>query len=270
MSLPIAFSPCPNDTFIFHSWVHKLIPDAPPITPHYADVEELNKWALEGRFPVSKVSFGVLPLLLNQYELLPSGSALGYGCGPKLVASTPFPIEELPHKKVAIPGEHTTANLLLDLLLPPVTHKQPMLYSQIAPEVLSKKWDAGLIIHETRFTLEELGLHEIADLGALWEAQYKCPTPLGCIVVKRDLPIELKQSIAQALYQSISYGFASPERAMPYILQHAQELSEEVVQAHIDLYVNEETLKLSPQALQAIERLLEHSPLQPGVSCVTT
>lgn len=255
MSLPIAHSPCPNDTFLFSAWASGKLPHAPAMTPHLADIEQLNRWAEERRFPLTKVSFGMLPKLQPDYLLLPVGAALGFGCGPLLIAKTPQEVKSLLQQPMAIPGENTTAYLLLCRLVG--VPEQPLFCTyDVIPQLLSSRTVAsGLIIHETRFTFDKMGFQQVVDLGALWHEKMNLPLPLGGLVAHRDLGESLIKQLIATLQDSLRWARKNPLN-QTYILKQAQEKDPSVIKNHIDLYVNDETLQLSEKGKQAIETLL--------------
>lgn len=255
--IPLAISPCPNDTFLFHAWIFGLIDQNFLPVPTYADIDTLNQWALEKRFPLIKVSCSILKKIENNYQLLPVGVTLGYGCGPKIIAKSPFPLESLSTKTVAIPGVETTAHRLLQLLAPSPLKKVVLPYHAICKAVENGEVDCGLIIHETRFTFAKCGLIEIADLGALWEKTHQLPLPLGAIVVSKDLSSDTIQKITDLLQLSLHYAWAYPAESRPFILEKAQEKQWAIAKKHIDLYVTQETCSLSEKGRQAINKLLQ-------------
>lgn len=260
MPLELAFSPCPNDTFIFDALVHSRLDEAwQPDSVHLADVEALNRRALDGLADVTKLSFGTLPLVADRYQVLDAGSALGFGCGPLLISRSAEMPADWSDKKVAIPGRNTTANLLLSLAIPGIVNKVEMLFSEIEAAVANGQVDAGLIIHESRFTYAEKGLHALLDLGDWWEREYQLPVPLGCIVVRRSLPEALKQEIEHSIRRSVEFAFAHPDASKEYVACHAQEMNPEVMQQHIQLYVNRFSVSLGSEARQAIEQMLDSS-----------
>lgn len=252
----LAISPCPNDTFIFHAWVHGLLPGAPAVQPDYADIDVLNRWAAAGTAEVVKVSYGALPWLLERYALLRSGSALGRGCGPLLV--TRAGVEELRGATVAVPGERTTAYLLFRLWAAArgVAHIVVRPFDTIMPAVRDGEVTAGLIIHESRFTYPAFGLVRLADLGDWWEAETGLPIPLGAILARRDLPVA---EIDAAVRASVNYAWAQPRASRDYIRAHAQELDDDVTAAHIALYVNDFTADVGSLGLAAAQRLLDRA-----------
>jgi len=249
----IGFSPCPNDTFIFDALIHgKIDTEGLQFEPYIADVEELNRRAFEGRIDVTKLSYHAFAHLLHQYKLLDAGSALGNNCGPLLVARKPMSKEALAQARIAIPGRMTTANFLLGLFYPDALNKSEVLFSHIEEEVLSGRYDAGLIIHENRFTYEQKGLVKLADLGELWEQSTGKPIPLGGIVVNRRLHEEVQQKINRALRRSVEYAFANTSDVMPYVRAHAQSMDEAVMLAHINLYVNQYSISLGEEGRAAV------------------
>jgi len=256
--LSLGFSPCPNDTFIFDALVHgRVCPDGPRFSPvETADVETLNEWALAGRLAVTKLSFSALGRVLDRYVLLMAGSALGRGCGPLLVARKPCRIEDMAGGKIAIPGKHTTAAMLLRMYAPVPLSTNAMRFDAIIPAVAAGEVDAGLIIHESRFTYQERGLALIADLGAWWEELTGLPIPLGGIAVKRSLGPELIKAVDRCVLASVEAAFAGPEAAMPYIREHARELDPGVIKEHIGLYVNRFSLDLGAEGLAAVREFM--------------
>lgn len=257
-TLSLGFSPCPNDTFIFHALVHgqacggSLSFEAARL----ADVETLNAWALAGRLDVTKLSFHALGHVLERYVLLTAGSALGRGCGPLLVARENFPEAALPRLTIAIPGRYTTAALLLRMYSQVALTTRVMRFDEIMPAIVAGEVDAGVIIHESRFTFQEHGLLLLQDLGAWWERETGFPIPLGGIAAKRSLGKEKIQAIDRCLRASVSAAFACPEASMPYIRRHAQELDDKVIRDHIDLYVNPFSLALGAEGVGAVREFL--------------
>lgn len=249
--MKIAISPCPNDTFLFHAWITGLI-DKPPQV-HFADIQELNQLALKGAYPLIKLSFHCLSKVTENYQLLPVGSALGFNCGPKIIAKSPFSIADLPHKRIAIPGKETTAHLLLEKLLPSPKEKHFCLYHEVIDLIEKNSVDCGLIIHETRFTYTLRGFYEIIDLGKLWEMRYHLPLPLGGLVIRRDF--QDKERVVNTLKASLAYAQKYPKASRSFILNHSQEKESDVVERHIATYVNQETESLSIRGMQAIELL---------------
>ncbi len=254
----LGFSPCPNDTFIFHALVHGLLGAECPrfAAPELADVETLNEWAFTGRLDVTKLSFHAYGQVMDRYVLLSAGSALGRGCGPLLVAKRPLDFAALAGLTIAIPGRYTTAALLLRLFAPACTQLVAMRFDQIMPAVASGAVDAGVIIHESRFTYPQYGLTLIQDLGQWWEEVVGLPIPLGGIAAKRSLGEAAIRAIDRAVRASVRLAFSAPQTAMPYIRQHAQELDEAVIASHIGLYVNDYSENLGPEGLAAVGEFL--------------
>lgn len=257
-SLTLGYSPCPNDTFIFHGLVHGLAGAAGlELTgPVLADVETLNEWALSGRLDVTKISCHALGHVLAEYQLLNAGAALGRGCGPLLVAREALSPEALPFRRLAIPGRLTTAALLLKLFSPRCTDLVPMRFDLIMPAIVEGRVDAGVIIHESRFTYQQHGLLCLRDLGAWWEEESGLPIPLGCIVARRSLGAERLALLERLIRASVSQAFADPASSRDYIRRHARELDDRVIAEHIGLYVNPFSLDLGEEGLGAIARLL--------------
>lgn len=263
--MKIAFSPCPNDTFVFHAWVHGRLPGAPKLDVTYADIDITNRLATEPNGPdVLKISYAALPWVLSEYALLPCGGALGRGCGPLLLtadgASEGDPAK-LVGKKVAVPSDRSTAYLLFRLW---AAQNVPgeigeiivMPFHEIMPTVRDGAIDAGLVIHEARFTYPNYGLTMLVDLGSWWEADTQLPIPLGAIIVRRSLDVA---AIAEWTRASVEYAWAHPEDSLDYVLEHAQEMSPEVARAHINLYVNEFTANLGEDGYGAVRALLERA-----------
>ncbi|MBI2602982.1 MAG: 1,4-dihydroxy-6-naphthoate synthase [Deltaproteobacteria bacterium] len=264
MKLSLAFSPCPNDTFLFHALVKSLIPHPFTLSVTLADIQHLNELALQGTADVCKISFSMLAHL-DTYCLLPVGAALGHGNGPKIVAERPFPLASLQDKTIAIPGQGTTAYLLYKLLTPGAGREVFCLYHEIPSLINSGTVDCGLIIHETRFTLDQNKLVEICDLGPMWEEHTKLPIPLGGLVAKRSLGSKTIEKVVSCLQSSLRFAWKNPAASRSYILQHSQEKNWDVVRSHIDLYVNKETESLSLKARNAIELLSRKGGL---VKCI--
>ena len=258
MQLKIGFSPCPNDTFMFDALINKRIhAEGLSFLLELADIEKLNRHALEGEFDILKISYALYSQVSANYQILNSGSALGYANGPLLISKAKIYPDEVEHLHVAIPGANTTANLLLTIAYPNVKKKTEYLFSDIEEVVLSGETDAGLLIHENRFTYEAKGLKKIVDLGSWWEEQTKMPVPLGGIMVKRSLPQKIKETINRVLSNSISYAMEHPNEAMGFIREHAQSMQQDVIYRHIDLYVNEYSIDLGEKGRKAIECLFE-------------
>ena len=258
--LTLGFSPCPNDTFIFYALVHGRIP-AGGLTfrEQLEDVETLNRRVLDRALDVSKISFNLLGHIRDDYALLRSGGALGRGCGPLVVARTSCEPRELQGKRIAIPGRYTTASLLLRLFDPSLDSLVIMPFHEVMGAVARGEVDAGVIIHESRFTYGEYGLHPLLDLGEWWERETGQPIPLGGIVARRDLGIETLGMLERALRESVLFAQGHPEAAREYIRAHSQEMSDEVCAAHIGLYVNEHSVDLGPDGESAVMTLLERA-----------
>ncbi|KMZ42681.1 1,4-dihydroxy-6-naphthoate synthase [Brevibacillus sp. HB1.3] len=262
--MKIAFSPCPNDTFVFHAWAHDLIPGAPKLDIMYADIDITNTLAAQGEGPeVMKISYAALPWVMDNYSLLPCGGALGRGCGPLVLtqgnsgesANDPA---RLSNKRVAVPSERSTAYLLFRLWAAQnvpggVGEIVVMPFHEIMPAVRDGKIDAGLVIHEARFTYQNYGLSLMTDLGNWWESDTSLPIPLGAIIAKKSMDIE---ALTNWTRSSVEYAWANPTASQEYVMSHAQELSLEVAQAHINLYVNEFTRNLGNDGYAAVEALL--------------
>jgi 5,8-dihydroxy-2-naphthoate synthase len=258
--LSLGYSPCPNDTFIFYGLVHGKVP-CPDITfkEQLEDVETLNRLALDSRLDLTKISYHAFGHLRDQYALLRSGGALGRGCGPLVIAPEATTMEKLRGKKIAIPGQLTTANLLLQLFGKGYDNVLIIPFEQVMPAIQSGKAAAGVIIHESRFTYQQHGMKQILDLGQWWEQDSGCPIPLGGILAKRSLGTEKINKIDTALRHSVEYAYAHPHEPGNYIKQHAQELEEIVVRSHIDLYVNDFSVDLGEEGIRAVTTLLSRA-----------
>ncbi|HEU4742163.1 MAG TPA: 1,4-dihydroxy-6-naphthoate synthase [Meiothermus sp.] len=254
--MELGYSFCPNDTFIFYALVHGKVPAPFPVTEILEDVETLNRWALEGRLPLTKISYAAYGRLRERYVALRSGGALGRGVGPLLVARAP--VDNLADKRIAIPGTNTTAFMLLSLYGPSFVPVE-MRYDQILPAVQSGEVDAGLIIHESRFTYPRYGLVKVLDLGEWWEAETGLPIPLGAILARRDLGEATIRSLDRAVRSSLEYAYAHPEETLAYIKQYAQELEDEVIWAHIHTYVNEFSLDVGEEGERAVAELFRRA-----------
>lgn len=259
MKITLGFSPCPNDTFIFDALVNKKIDTKGfDFEVRMEDVQTLNQLAIANRLDMTKVSYGVLNLLLEDYIVLNSGSALGSGVGPLVIGRTQLKPEEVKNYIIALPGENTTAHLLFKLAFPAATNKIFVPYNEIEDLVLNSEQNnyLGVIIHENRFTYEGKGLKKIIDLGAFWETQTGSPIPLGGIVAKRSIDRNMLKDIDGLIRESIEYSFKNYPKLTPYIREHAQEMNEDVMRMHIDLYVNEFSLDLGEKGKSAIKVLL--------------
>ena len=258
-TLTFGYSPCPNDTFAFHALAHGLV-DAPfRVEPVLLDIEELNERAAEGAFDLTKLSFGAAAGVGDRYRLLRSGAALGRGVGPLVVARRPMSLEQAAEGRLAAPGAATTAFLLLRLAAPELGDVVQLRYDRVLDAVAAGEADAGLIIHESRFAYAERGLVRVADLGEWWEARTGLPTPLAGIYARGDLDPETVAAAERAIRASVEHAFAHPEASRDYVRAHAQELSDEVCAAHIELYVNEFSIDLGEEGMRAIEGLAGHA-----------
>ena len=258
----LAYSPCPNDTYVFAALTNGLLDGAPAVRVHLADIEELNTSAARGEYELTKVSYGAIPFLMDRYRILPSGGALGRANGPLLVAlpgEAPPLFADFAHKRIAIPGEHTTAYLLLQLALGARPKTVAMRFDRIVPAVLSGEVDAGLIIHESRFTYRDAGLISIADLGEWWENMTLLPTPLGAILIRNDVGDAQAREIDGAIRRSLAFARANEAAIMPYVREHAIEMSDEVMRAHIELYVNDYTEGLGETGRNAVRALFSRA-----------
>lgn len=260
MTLSLGFSPCPNDCFMFDAIVNQRIDlEGLSFTPHLADVEALNRETFSGAADVTKLSYHAYAYCRRDYVLLDAGSALGRNCGPLLISARPIAPDEVRRGglRIAIPGVYTTANFLLGLAFPAARDRTPLVFSEIEAALLDGRFDAGVIIHENRFTYEAKGLHKIVDLGEFWEQETGTPIPLGAIAVRRSLPEDVKRRVNRIVRRSVEYAFAHREASLPYVRAHAQEMSEEVMYKHIDLYVNHFSVDLGPEGTRAVTTLFE-------------
>ncbi len=257
--LTFGYSPCPNDTFAFHALSHGLIDVPLRITPVLLDIEELNKRAHVGEFDLTKLSVGAFAAVGERYRMLRSGAALGHGVGPLVVARTLTTLEAAVRARVAIPGRETTAYRLLRLAAPMLQDVVEMRYDQILRAVTDGEVDAGLIIHESRFTFADHGLVKVADLGEWWEQDTGLPVPLAAICARHDLDDHTFTLAERAVRASVQWAFDHPDDSREYVRAHAQEMSDEVCAAHIALYVNEHSLDVGDDGLQAIARLVAAS-----------
>jgi 1,4-dihydroxy-6-naphthoate synthase len=258
MTLSIAVSPCPNDCFMIDAIVNRRIDlEGFEFSLELADVETLNRAAFEGRAEVTKLSYHAYAYCADRYVALNAGSALGRNCGPLLISKRDISPEEVARGqlRIAIPGKYTTANLLLGLAFPAAQRTSERVFSEIESAVLDEEVDAGVIIHENRFTYEARGLKKIIDLGEYWEGRTGHPLPLGAIVVKRALPDEVKRAIDRVLRRSVEYAFANPSASLPFVRANAQEMDESVVYRHIDLYVNQFSVDLGDEGREAVRTL---------------
>lgn len=255
-TLTFGYSPCPNDTFAFNALAHGLI-DAPfRIEPVLLDIEELNRRAHDGAFDLTKLSVGAFAAVGNRYTMLRSGAALGHGVGPLVVTRTPMTLAEAVRGRVAIPGKETTAFRLLRLAAPELHDTVELRYDKILRAVASGEVDAGLIIHESRFTYQDHGLHKAQDLGEWWERETSLPVPLAGICARADLDADTRAAAERAIRASVQHAFDYPDASADYVRAHAQEMSKEVCAQHIKLYVNEWSLDVGDAGLKAIQRLV--------------
>ncbi|MGE3958214.1 MAG: menaquinone biosynthesis family protein [Vicinamibacterales bacterium] len=262
MPLSLGFSPCPNDCFMFDALVNGRIDlDGLSFTPHLADVEALNREAFAGQVDVTKLSYHAFAYCRKDYALLTAGSALGRNCGPLLISARPIAPEEVRtgRLRIAIPGVYTTANFLLGLAFPEATDRTPLVFSEIEGALLDGRFDAGVIIHENRFTYASRGLHKIQDLGEFWEGQTGTPIPLGAIAIRRSLPEDVKQRVNGLVRRSVEYAFGNRGASLPYVRAHAQEMDEAVMYKHIDLYVNEFSVDLGTEGRRAVTTMFDRA-----------
>lgn len=269
--LAIAYSPCPNDTFVFDAWAHGRVPGAPALDVTFADIDITNGMAERGELDALKVSYAVLPWVLEEYALLPCGGALGRGCGPLVLTREPG--VDLSAGTVAVPSERSTAYLLFRLwaadVLPDGVGKVVVLpFNEIMPAVRDGRVDAGLVIHEARFTYRDYGLHCLADMGEHWESTTGLPIPLGAIIAKRSLGAEKLRALAEAARTSVRMAWDDPEASRPYVRAHAQELDPAVADQHIGLYVNEFTADLGEAGYAAVRGLLTRAAAEGLVPAV--
>lgn len=258
LRLSLGFSPCPNDCFMFDAIVHRRIDlEGLEFDVRMADVEALNRDAFAGGIDITKLSYHAFAYCADRYALLDAGSALGRNCGPLLISRRPITQDEvaLGRLRIAIPGRYTTANFLLGLAFPAATDRTELVFSEIEPALLRGDFDAGLIIHENRFTYEAHGLRKIIDLGEFWESETGLPIPLGGIVVRRSLPLEVQRTVDRVLRRSVEHAFAHRNATLPFVRAHAQAMSDEVMFKHIDLYVNAFSISLGVEGRRAVEGL---------------
>ncbi len=254
--MTLGYSPCPNDCFIFDALVHKKIDTGNLVFEEkLEDIETLNQWAFEGKLDITKISFHAFAYVADKYRFLHSGGALGNNCGPILISKISHQLSEVKNLKIAIPGKLTTANFLLSLAFPEAKNKTEIIFSGIEDRVLSGEFDAGLIIHETRFTYQQKGLKKIIDLGEWWESTYNAPIPLAGIVIKRNFPDDITQKASELIRKSVEFAFANPNSSYDYVKQHAREMDEEVRNKHIALYVNDFSIDFGNKGRKAIEQM---------------
>jgi len=257
-TLRLNISTCPNDTFMFDAMLHGRLVPPPPLSVQLtmSDIEELNKAVLTGEPDISKISYAVYPQIADDYVLLDSGSALGYGNGPLLVSRRRIYPDEVASATIAIPGERTTANLLLRHAFGKELRTRPYLFCDIAEAVLDDEADAGVLIHEERFTYADKGLRLVADLGSLWEQNTSLPIPLGAIVAHRRLGEETIRRVEETVRRSVAYAMENPQDSYRFVHDNARELSDEVLRKHIDMFVNKFSLSLNDEGRRAVRRLL--------------
>jgi 1,4-dihydroxy-6-naphthoate synthase len=256
MKLTLGFSPCPNDTFIFDALIHhKIDTEELDFEVYLGDVEDLNKKAFNSELDITKISYHAFGYLTEDYVLLDAGSALGKGCGPLLVMPSSAKPLNLKNATIAIPGKHTTANFLLSIAHPEAKNKVEMLFSDIEDAVINEDVDAGLIIHENRFTYQDKGLKKIIDLGEYWEDTTSALIPLGGIIIKRDLPNDIILKFNKILRKSIEFAFKNPDSPINYMKQHSQEMNENVMMQHVELYVNKYSIDLGVEGKKSISQM---------------
>ncbi|HPF50903.1 MAG TPA: 1,4-dihydroxy-6-naphthoate synthase [Draconibacterium sp.] len=260
MKLTLGFSTCPNDTFIFDAMIHnKIDTEGLEFDVIMADVEELNRGAFAGTIDITKLSYHAFAYIADTYKLLTSGSALGRGNGPLLISKKEISSDEVKDIKVAIPGKNTTGNLLFSIFYPHINEKREYLFSDIEDAILDGEVDAGVIIHENRFTYQKKGLRKIVDLGEKWEEKTKSPIPLGGIVIHRKFPGDIQLKVNRVLKRSLQFAFEHPKSSYEFVKQFAQEMEEDVMQSHINLYVNDFSLELGIEGKKAINTLYEEA-----------
>jgi len=260
LKLSLGFSPCPNDTFIFDALVNnKIDTEGLEFNVYLEDVETLNKWALEGKLDITKLSFPAFFRSMENYLLLNTGSALGKGVGPLLISDSPneFSTEDINQSSIALPGLHTTANLLFSFAYPDAIDKTFILFSEIENALINKETDLGVIIHENRFTYQQKGLHKIKDLGEYWEEKMESPIPLGGIAINQSIKRSTAIKVDLLIRKSLDFAFANYPSITDYVKQHSQTMSEDVMRKHIDLYVNNYSLDLGEEGKHAIENLYQ-------------
>jgi 1,4-dihydroxy-6-naphthoate synthase len=270
MKLSLGFSPCPNDTFIFDAMIHhKIDTEGLDFDVFYDDVETLNQKAMRSELDITKLSYHAFAYVADKYVLMDAGSALGFGVGPLLISDVEISISDLQsgtirngkseirNPLIGIPGKYTTANFLLGTAFPNATNKVELVFSDIEDAVLDGRIDVGLIIHENRFTYQDKGLKKIIDLGDYWEKETGCAIPLGGIVANRRLPIDIQHKINKVIRRSVEFAFENPKSGLEFIRSHAQEMSEEVMYKHIELYVNKYSVDLGAEGKKAIRLLFD-------------
>ena len=258
MKLTVGFSPCPNDTFMFDAMIHhKIDTEGLEFEVVIADIDKLNKWGLQHKLNVTKLSFHAFTYCIDNYVLLDSGSALGRNCGPLLIKKPDTIFSE--KSRILIPGKYTTANMLMSIAYPNYINKHTVLFSEIQDMVLKDEADIGLIIHEDRFTYKDRGLQKVLDLGEFWEKKTGLPIPLGGISITRKLSTEIQKKVERVLRKSIKYAFDNPDSSWKYVKSYAQNTDKEVIDSHIKLYVNNFSFSLGDKGKQAIEMLFKNT-----------
>lgn len=258
-TITLGISPCPNDTFIFDALLHGKI-DTKGLSFDFVleDVETLNQWAMAGKLDVTKLSFASFFYVTEKYQMLSSGAALGRGVGPLLIAKRRLDLQHMSHYTVAIPGKYTTAHLLTSLAFPKGLNTREYVFHEIENAVLSGACDAGVIIHENRFTYASKGLVKLLDLGDWWEQKTNAAIPLGGIAIKRSVPKEVVHTLNDLIRESVRYAWNTYPDLAPWVVEHAQEMNEDVMRQHINLYVNRYTEDLGDEGTQAVNTLYEH------------
>lgn len=258
MKLSLGFSPCPNDTFIFDALVNgKIDTEGLEFDVQLGDVETLNTKAFNAELDITKLSYHAFAYVADHYQLLHSGSALGKNCGPLLIAKKEIPNlkTQIQNLSIAIPGKYTTANFLLGIAFPEAVNKKEMVFSQIENAVLQGEVDAGLIIHENRFTYQAKGLKKLIDLGEFWEQKTNLPIPLGGIAIRKNIPSEVKIKVEKLIRKSIEFAFQNPEASKSYVKSHSQEMEDDVIKSHIELYVNNFSVDLGEEGVRAVHEI---------------
>jgi 1,4-dihydroxy-6-naphthoate synthase len=267
MKFSLGFSPCPNDTFIFDALINgKIDTEGLEFDVVLEDIQTLNQCSNEGKLDITKLSFPAFFKNNHQYTMLNSGAALGKGVGPLLIAKTLVNVPDIAHCSIAIPGENTTANFLLSFAFPGAKNKTALLFSEIEDAVLMEKFDLGVIIHENRFTYHQKGLIKVCDLGEIWEEKQNAPIPLACIAARNSLSAEIQNKISELIKKSVEYAFGHYPKITDYTKQHSQEMDENVMRQHIELYVNNYSVDLGEDGRKAIDRLEKVYERMNGIS----
>ncbi len=260
MTLTLGISPCPNDTFVFDALIHKKIDtEGLDFEVTFADVEDLNQRAFRNELQITKLSYHAYLHLERSYALLRSGGAMGFGCGPLLISKKSIDIHSVSEERIGIPGKFTTANLLLQFYLKKKLTPREFLFSEIESELLNEHIEAGVIIHESRFTYQAKGLQKIADLGEFWETQTGSPIPLGAIVIQNKLGLDLKEKIERLITRSITFAFENPNSSRLFVKDHSQDMDDRVIANHIALYVNSFSVDIGDQGEKAIQNLRKNA-----------